>query len=155
MPTDESFQNELSRRGVTDSARRVLRHVSERSMDRGMFAGELTEATAAMLAVLSIVRWERKLARAALEQIGIDLCRFGQAVDDAIVSEGESVRRPGGPQFDILPSGQRAILVDRRTPLQPLLDRAEKESRDLQHNWIGTEHLLLAAVSTACPRFQR
>ena len=155
MSTGETWQHELSRRGFTDSARRVLRHVSERASDRGMIAGELTEATAGMLAVLSIVRWEQKVGRAALERLLIDLGKFGQALDEAITIEGEGSKRPAGPHFVKMPTGQEAIFTDTRTPLIPLLDRAEVEARELEHDWKGTEHLLLAAVSLACARFQR
>jgi hypothetical protein len=155
MSTNEIWRNELSRRRFTDSAQRVLRHVGERALDRGMRAGELTEATAGMLAVLSIVRWERKVGRAALERLAIDLCKFGQAVDEAIAIEGEGSRRPGGPYVVTMPSGQKGIILDAQTPSMPLLNRAELEARNLQHDWVGTEHLLLAAISLACNRFQR
>jgi hypothetical protein len=91
---------ELSRRRFTDAAQRVVRHISERVMDRGMVAGELTEATAGMLAILSILRWERKVALTALERLGTDLDKLARDVDAAIEAEGRSSRQPDGTEFD-------------------------------------------------------
>jgi hypothetical protein len=147
-------REELSGRHFTDSAQLVVRHIAERAMDRGMLAGELTEATAGMLAVLSILRWERKVARAALERLELDLDRLARDLDTAIDAEGEASSRPGGPQFGVLPSGQRYIAVDNDAPRRPLLGQAEHEALGLVHDWVGTEHLLLAAVRFACPRFR-
>jgi ATP-dependent Clp protease ATP-binding subunit ClpA len=147
-------QQELSARHFTDSAQRVVRHVAERALDRGMLSGELTEATAGMLALLSILRWERKVALAALERLGADLDRLAREVDAAIGTEGQESRRAGGPRFEVLPSGQRALVVDTDTPMGPLLERAEHQALGLGHTWVGTEHLLLAAVQFACPRFR-
>lgn len=155
LPPNEESGTEPAQLVLADSARRILQHVVERASDRGMMhSGELTEATAGMLAVLSIVKWERKVARAALEDLGIDLCRFGQAIDDAIVTEGKEFRDPGVPQFRILPSGEQQRILDPRPALLPLRACAEVEARHLAHNWVAAEHLLLGAVSTACPRFQ-
>jgi hypothetical protein len=146
--------NELSGRHFTDSAHRVVRHIAERAMDRGMFAGELTEATVGMLAVLSILRWERNVALAALERLGANLDRLGRDLDGSIDAEGRSSRRADGPRFETLASGQRAIVLDRDTPRRPLLGHAEHEALSLGHDWVGTEHLLLAAVRFASPGFR-
>jgi hypothetical protein len=146
--------DELSGRHVTDCAKRVLEHIAERAADRNMHAGELTPATAGMLAVLSILRWERKVGLSALEQLGADLDRLAREVDDAIRVEGRASRNPAGPTFTVLPSGQRCLVVDDDAPRRPLLDQAEHEALALGHGWAGTEHLLLAAVATACPRFR-
>lgn len=144
----------LSARRSTDSAQRVVRHVAERAVDRGMFCGELTESTAEMLAVLSILRWERKLGRAALERIVADCDLLAREFDGAIVEEGRKTRLPNGPQLGMLPSRQKGIVVDANTPLKRVLDQAEQEALGLGHNWVGTEHLLLAAIRSPCPRFQ-
>jgi ATP-dependent Clp protease ATP-binding subunit ClpA len=119
-----------------------------------MYSGELNDATAGMLALLSMLRWERKVGRAALEHLGIDGDRLALAIDDAIADEGQEARRPSGPEIEVLLSGQRGIVVDTETPLLRLLDQAEHEALSLGHNWVGTEHLLLAAVRLACPRLQ-
>jgi ATP-dependent Clp protease ATP-binding subunit ClpA len=145
---------ELSGRRFTTSAIRVVEHIAERASDRGMLASELTEATAGMLAVLSILRWERKVARAALEQLGIDLDRLAREIDDAIRVEGETSRNPTGPQLGVHESDSRYLFVDLDSPRRPLLNQAEHEALALQHGYVGSEHILLAAVRFACPRFR-
>jgi ATP-dependent Clp protease ATP-binding subunit ClpA len=144
-------REELTRRGFTDSAKRVVHDIAERASARGMFAGEFTEATASMLAVLSILRWERKVALAALEKLGADLDAVARELDAAIVTEGNSSRRAEGPRFYALPSGQQAIDWDQDGPRQPLLNHAEEEAQQMGHDYVGTEHLLLAAINHACP----
>src|SRR5262249_7123346 len=141
-------------RHFTDSAQRCVRHVTERAIDRGMCWGEFTEATSGMLAVLSILRWERKVGRAALENMKLDLDRLARAIDVAIDDEGQRTSRYGSPEAEVVLSGDRALVVDWNTPVLPLLDHAEHEALGLAHNYVGTEHLLLAAVGNACPRLQ-
>jgi ATP-dependent Clp protease ATP-binding subunit ClpA len=145
------YNPQLSARHFTDSAQRVVLHIKERAWDRGMICGELVDSTAAMLAILSILRWERKVGRAALENVVIDCNTLARELDSLIDEEGERVRRPGGPQFQTLPSGQKAIVVDREGPLSKLLDQAEHEALALGHDYVGTEHLLLAAIRSASP----
>ena len=147
-------RGELSGRHFTDAAQLVVRHIAERAMDRGMLAGELTEATAGMLAVLSVLRWERKVALAALERLGTDLDRLARDLDDAIDAERRSSRRPGALQLEVLPTGQRGIVVDADAPRRPLQGQAEHEALGMGNDWVGTEHLLLAAVRFACLRFR-
>jgi ClpA/ClpB-like protein len=160
----------LSDRNFTDAAQRVVRHIRERAMDRQMVRGELTEATAGMLAVLSIQRWERKLGRVALEQIADDVDGLARALDSAIESEGQHARSffgeydalvvihelesLGDSKFVTVPSGQQGLVVDMATPVLKLLSQAEFEAKELQHAWVGTEHILLAAVRLACPKFR-
>jgi len=120
-----------------------------------MHAGEFTEATASMLAVLSILRWERKVALAALEKLGIDLDAVARELDEAIVTEGNSSRRAEGLRFYALPSGQQIIDWDQDGPRQALLNHAEEEAQKMGHDYMGTEHLLLAAVNHACPRLSQ
>jgi len=147
-------REDLTGRHFTDSAQLVIQHIARRALDRGMLTGELNEATAGMLAVLSILRWERKVALAALERLSVDLDRLAREVDACIWVEGLSSRRAGDPQFEILPSGKRCIVVDTDRPCRQLLDQAEHQALGLEHTWVGTEHLLLAAVQFACPRFR-
>lgn len=142
------------RRNFTDSAHRIFSHVAERARDRGMFAGEFTEATAGMLALLSILRWERKVALAALERLGSDLDRLARELDEVIEVEGQATRDLAGRKFEDYPFGQRALVLDTDSPRQPLLDGAVQEARGLGHDYVGAEHLLLASVRLACPRFR-
>jgi hypothetical protein len=146
----------LERKGwqFTDGAELTIRQVRERAADRGMIRGEFTEATAGMLAVLSILRWERKVGRVALELLGTDLDGLARDLDQVIEDEGRSSRRSEEYPFVVLPSGQRGIVVDDDTPRRPLVEQAEGEARMRGRNYVGSEHVLLAAVRFACPRFR-
>jgi ATP-dependent Clp protease ATP-binding subunit ClpA len=144
---------DLSGRHFTDKACRAVEHARDRAVDRGMVSGELTEATAGMLTVLSILRWERTVARAALERTAADLDALARELDAAIDAEGRAARDPGGSRFTALPAGRRGIVVDTAMALRRLLEQAEHEALGLRHNWVGTEHLVLASVRLACPRF--
>jgi len=145
---------QLSARYFTDAAQRVVADIRDRALDRGMLSGELTEGTAGMLAILSMLRWERKVGRAALERMGVDRDGLAQELDEAIKVEGRGAGRPSSPRFELLASGQRCLVVDTNTPLRCLLDAAGHEAQALGNNWIGTEHLLLASVRLACPRLR-
>jgi ATP-dependent Clp protease ATP-binding subunit ClpA len=149
------LEDELNERQFTDGAERVIRHLRERAHDRGMGRGGLTEATAGMLAVLAILRWERKVALAALETLGADLDRLARDLDHAIEVEARLAQEAGGPpRVTSLPSGQRVLVVDTDTPCRPLIEQAVGESRMRGRNYVGSEHVLLAAVRSACPRFR-
>ncbi len=144
----------LSDRGFTDAAKRIVSHIVDRALDRGMIAGELTEATAGMLALLSILRWERKVGLAVLERIRVDVDRLARELDIAIGEVGQTTTRLGGPHFEVMPNGDRSMVVDMDSPLRTLLELSERQSQKLGHDWVGTEHLLLAGVESACPRLQ-
>lgn len=137
----------------TDAARRIANHVVDRALDRGMISGELTEATVGMLTILSILRWERKVGRAALEQMEVAIDALARELDAAIEDEGETTRADR-PHVETLPSGKRVIFLDTDRPLSWLLDQAQQEALELRHDYVGTEHLLLAAIRTACPRLK-
>jgi len=142
----------LSDRRFTDHAQLMLRQIVQRALDRGMLCGEFTAATAGMLAILSIVRWERKVARAVLEQLKVDLDSFARDLDAAIEEEGDASRTTERPRIDTS-DGRQVLVVDMETPQRPLKDLAEEQAHALDHTWVGSEHLLLAAVVSACPRF--
>jgi len=137
----------------TDAARLIMQHVVDRALDRGMISGELTEATVGMLTILSILRWERKVGRAALERAEVVIDALARELDAAIDDEGETTRADR-PHVETLPSGQRVIVLDTHGPLRCLLDQAQQEALELGHHYVGTEHLLLAAIRTECPRLK-
>ena len=91
----------LSARHFTDCAQRTIGHARDRAMDRGMLAGELTETTAGMLAILSMLRWERKLSRVALERLCVDSDDLARDVDEAIDAIGADIRDALGPSQTI------------------------------------------------------
>jgi ATP-dependent Clp protease ATP-binding subunit ClpA len=142
----------LTARHFTDAAQRIISHIAQRALDRGMISGELNEATAGMLAVLSLLRWERKVGRAALEEMRVDIDALARELDVAIEQEGWRTRHNNGPRIEVMPSGAPAVVLDTDAPQKQLLEQAEHEALALGHDYVGTEHLLLAAIRCACPR---
>jgi ATP-dependent Clp protease ATP-binding subunit ClpC len=78
---------------------------------------------------------------------------LAQDVDRALDDACAEIRRQTGPsELRALASGQHGVVVDFRGPLARLLEAAEHEALGLGHNWVGTEHLLLAVMRLAGPR---
>lgn len=105
-----------------------------------------------MLALWSLLRWERKVGLVALEHIGPNVDSLAADVDRTLRSTCEEVRQQLGPlEIASLPSGERCVVIDDQTPLEALLAASEEESRGLGHSWVGSEHLLLAVIRLAEP----
>lgn len=144
----------LSARKFTTSAVHIVEQLYARAADRRMSC-EVNEQTVNLLAHLAILRWERKVGLAALEKMGVDIDSLARAVDFALSTVCSEIRREAGPpEYQTLPSGQRALVVDFDTPLEPLLATAEAEALGMDHEYVGTEHLLLATIRRACPRLR-
>ncbi len=142
---------ELSARNFTQCAIYIVEQLWPRAADRGI-SSEVTEQTVPTLALWSILRWEQKVGLVALERMGVKVDTLARDVGRALDAAcGEIRRQNGPPQLQTLPSGERGIVLDFRAPLAPLLDAAEREARGLGHSWVGSEHLLLAAVRNAGP----
>jgi len=144
----------LAARNFTQSAIHIIEQLCPRAADRRM-SSEATEQTMNMLTLLAILRWERKVGVVALERMGVDLDSLARAVDQALAATCTDIRQHAGPpEYQTLPSGQRAVVVDFDTPLEPLLSTAEAEALGMDHEYVGTEHLLLATIRRACPRLR-
>jgi len=144
----------LSARGFTTSAVHILEQLGPRAADRRMSA-EVTEQSINMLALLALLRWERKVGLAALERMNVNVDSLARRVDQTLSTLCHDIRRQAGPpQYQTLPSGQRALVVDFDTPLEPLLASAEAEALWMDHTYIGTEHLLLGVIRRSCPRLR-
>ena len=131
----------------TDSMRRIIQQMGERARVRGLLA--LDEVCAPPLALWTLIRWERKIGLAALEEMGVDLHGLADRLDALITrlaEERPTVAR-GGVVVDAR-TGER-ILFDPAPALAPLLAQAAREARRLGHNYVGSEHLLLAIISSA------
>jgi hypothetical protein len=89
-----------------------------------------------------------KVGLIALERLGVDIDALARDVDRGLSEACADHGRPIGPPE----SGRRVVVVDGETPLQPLLLAAENEALGLGHNWVGSEHLLLAIVRLASPQ---
>lgn len=142
----------LSGRRFTTSAIHIVEQIGSRAADRSM-SSEFTEQTVPMLVLWSLLRWERKVGLVALERLGVEPDALARDVDRGLSEAcAEHRRHAGPPQFLTLPGGRHGIVVDFETPLEPLLEAAEGEAHDLGHNWVGSEHLLLAVVRLADPQ---
>ena len=89
----------------------------------------------------------------ALERTGVEIDSLAHDVNKSLYAACAEVRKQMGrkkPQK--LPSGQLGVVANFQTLLAPLLAAAEHEALGLGHNWVGTEHLLLAIVRLADPR---
>jgi ATP-dependent Clp protease ATP-binding subunit ClpA len=146
------LKQDLAARHFTTSAIHIIEQLWPRAADRSM---EISEQTITMLALWSLLRWERKVGLVVLERMGVEPDALAQEVNQALSAASEEIRQHGGePKFQDLPSGQKARVVDFNTPLEPLLAAAEHEALALGHGYVGSEHLLLAAIQRACPRLR-
>ena len=144
----------LAARKFTTSAIHIIEQLPPRATDRRM-PNEFNEQTANLLTLWSILRWERKVGLVALERMGVDVDSLAKSVDRVLANACADIRQHAGPpEYQTLPSGQRAIVVDFDTPLEPLLTTAEAEALGMDHEYVGTEHLLLATIRRACPRLR-
>ena len=109
---------------------------------------QLDEQTVVLLVLWSLLRWERKVGLVTLEKMGINLDSFAQEVNQALCAAWEDARQrkcqAGLP-------GQKVVLVDFQ-PREQFLLAAQREAAHLSHNYVGSEHLLLAAIQMADPR---
>jgi ATP-dependent Clp protease ATP-binding subunit ClpA len=144
----------LTARRFTASAIHIIEQLPPRAADRRMSA-QVTEQTANLLTLWAILRWERKVGLVALEHMGVDVDSLSKAVDRILSAACAEIRQHAGPpEYQTLPSGQRAVVIDFDTPLEPLLTTAEAEALGMDHEYVGTEHLLLATIRRACPRLR-
>ena len=107
---------ELSARHFTTSAIHIVEQLWLRAADRSITT-EVTEQTVPMLALWSILRWERKVGLVALERMGVEVDALARDVDRALHAACAEIRRQAGPpESQTLSSDQRAIVVDFDTP---------------------------------------
>jgi ATP-dependent Clp protease ATP-binding subunit ClpA len=82
--------------------------------------------------LLALIDERENVATAVLENLSVDLDALGASIRD-IVKKGED----GLPRGPDLPYTSRAKKV---------LELSMKEARELRHNYVGTEHLLLGLI---------
>ncbi len=137
---------------MTDSARRILEQIGARASDRGLHV--VDSASIVWLALFSLLLWERKVGRMALERIGVNAFELARSVDallEAKVEEHPVVYDQRQGIAVHAKTGEPHEHSDIRALLEPLLKQAENEASDLGHNYIGSEHLALAIVRLADP----
>src|SRR5262245_62942894 len=120
--------SKLTARGFTAPSIHILEQLWPRAADRRM-SDVVIEQSLNMLAFWSLLHWERKVGLAALEKMGVNIESLCKAVDRVMIVLCQAIREKAGPpKYQMLPSGQRAVVVDFDTPLEPLLQSAEAEA---------------------------
>jgi ATP-dependent Clp protease ATP-binding subunit ClpA len=134
---------------ITDPARRVLQQASERAADRGLHV--LDGPIFSALVLWTLLRWERKVGLVAIEHTGANLVDLAQDVDALLSEYQESCAVAIDPDGRLVmqKSGIPAPNVDYGALRKRLLKQAQLEAQELGHDWIGTEHLVLAIARSA------
>jgi len=145
------IENQWAVRHITDSAQRILRQIPARAGDRGLHV--VNPESILMMALWSLLQWERKVGRVALERVGADPFDLARDLDRLLVQKADehpvAVTEQGVLIF--VNAGQPYAYWDFETLVEPLLQQAEHEALALGHNYVGSEHLVLAIVRLADP----
>jgi ATP-dependent Clp protease ATP-binding subunit ClpA len=139
-----------SARHITDSAQHILGQVPSRASDRGLYV--VDRFSLLILVLWSLVLWEGKLGRIALEKIGLDLFELAHRLDGLLTERA----REHPVAYDhkqrllvLVNTGEPYQPWDFAAILEPLLQQAEHEARELGHDYVGSEHLVLAICASA------
>ncbi|MBL8829462.1 MAG: Clp protease N-terminal domain-containing protein [Planctomycetaceae bacterium] len=135
---------------LTDSAIRLLRHVRERARNHIRVHGELTTTIVESLTIATILTGERKVGRAVLEHFIPDVDVFLSELQAVIDGHGRQRSSAAPPQPDFVETGVN-VNEPWVVPIEQLLSGVRQSARTLQHAYLGTEHFLMAAVSTTDP----
>jgi ATP-dependent Clp protease ATP-binding subunit ClpA len=146
------FNEKWFQRRLTDSAQHILAQIPSRAHDRGLLA--VDSECIAMLALWSILLWERKVGLVAIEQSGVDRFDLIRGLDRLLAQKSSENPLAYDKERDIL------VFVKTQLPhdgwdfdqlLEPLLRQAEREAKELRHDYVGSEHLVLGIVHVAHP----
>lgn len=135
---------DLYARRCVEGLIRVIEQVPFRLAARSPM--DLSDSSVAVLVLWTLLRWERTFLLVALEDMGVDMWGLTRDVDELLKQEqakaaGDEAQRPlpGTSPPNQLPE------LDRY--LDALLGRAELQAIALEHEYLGTEHLLLAIIA--------
>src|ERR1700741_1954068 len=67
---------------ITDFAQRILGLMTDRARDRALYV--LDDSSIIMMALWSLLLWERKVGRVALEKLGVDPFELARGLDDLL-----------------------------------------------------------------------
>ena len=149
------IEEDWNKRRMTGEAQRILKQIPQRANDRGLHV--VDESSIVVLALWSLLLWELKIGRVALERTGVDHLNLARDIDRLLIEKaGEhpvafDTKRK---QLVLLKTGDLYQAWDFAALLEPLLQAAEHEATSLGHNYVGSEHLLLAIVRMACPKLR-
>jgi ATP-dependent Clp protease ATP-binding subunit ClpA len=147
---------------LTDSAQRILKQIPARASDRGLVFRVPDEAAIVMLSLWSVLNWEQKIGLVALEESGGNRFELVRALDRlleekaAALPEAFDREQPmegdgQGTRIVVPKPGQPYVRWDSEALLERLLRQAEHEAKELGHDYIGSEHLVLAIVKLSEP----
>jgi Clp amino terminal domain, pathogenicity island component len=147
---------------VTDSAQHILEQIPARAIDRGLGFRVADPASIMMLALWSVVLWERKVGLAALEQAAGDRFDLIRALD-RLLEERKSELPEAFEVKQVIDGDNPQVRIVEPKPdqpfggwdcedlLEPMLRQAQAEASELGHDYIGSEHLVLSIVKLADP----
>jgi hypothetical protein len=104
----------------------------------------LTEDAVTCLLLRALLQHERKVGLVALENMGIDRSLLAQQLADILTNLDGRQQTTSGKFSTVLPSDIPPLL-------KRLLQQAEQEAVAMGHNYIGSEHLLLAIIRLGSP----
>ena len=151
-PNLDDLKREWCRRRLTTSAIDLLEQIPKRSGERGLHV--VDGESIVMLALGSILLWERKVGLVALDRLGVNRFELARDLDNLLLQKGLEHPVVYDRQQDIL------VMAKTREPyqfwdfaalLEPMLVVAEHESKELGHTWIGSEHLVLSILRVSDP----
>ena len=146
----------LEERQFTDSARLIVENAPHRASERGLHHVDPSSYVALLLWTLT--RWERKVGLMALETMGVDLDQLARDLDGDLTRravEHPIVFDTRSGSLVYKNTGEAYVGWDHDAIAQPLLAQAEREARKMGHDYVGTEHLLLAMINAADPELKR
>jgi ATP-dependent Clp protease ATP-binding subunit ClpA len=132
-------------RHITDSAQRILEQIPSRASERGLHVVDSSSIN--LLVLWSLLLWERKVGRVALERLGVDPFELAREVDQYLSEKGDEHPVAFDPTRRIpcmVKTGAAYEPWDFQALVEPLLQQAEHEALELGHDYIGSEHLVLA-----------
>lgn len=141
---------ELNQRRFTDKAVKIIRHAAARAGDRGLY--HVNQQAYVTLILWSLIRWERTVGFVSLERLGVDLDQLGRQLDTILTQRANDdpvVYSRSRNCLIFKKTGEQYHEWDEAVVAEPLICQAERESRSLKHDYVGTEHLLLAIIRNA------
>jgi Clp amino terminal domain, pathogenicity island component len=156
------FSVDWIKRRFTDGAQRILGQIPTRAADRGLTSRVPDDAAIVMLLFWCVLNWERKIGLVAIEESGVNRFDLIAALDRLLAEKAlelpEAFDRvqevDGDDQGCVIvepKAGQPYVPWDSKDLLEPLLCQAEQEAKELGHNYVGSEHLVLAIVKLSDP----
>jgi ATP-dependent Clp protease ATP-binding subunit ClpA len=137
-PTVQTLAKNRSTTKVIDVLLQVLQQAAEKTL---LLNHPFTES----MVLLTMIQSEINVAQAALKEMQVDLRRLEERLDRLLDQCDRCVFPPRGHvDDDLAHSYQEASAT-----IWDLVERGKQEAAALRHDYVGTEHLLLAIIRAA------